>query len=250
MRPATGFVLALWLASAATLPADTLITAKHHSDAVEMMGQTQPATDHNVLTWIAQGKTARIAPDLSVIVRADLDKMYLIRHADKAYSDINLPLDFKSMMPPEMAGMIDQMSKMMTWDATVTALGTTKTVAGFQAQGYKVAISGPMGMRIDQSLWTTKDLEIDYSAFRELMLSQRALMAPLGGDWWKKLSAIEGYPVLSESVTTMAGKSFGTREEMISFETKDAPAGTYDPPAGYKAEAFDPLGQGAKGRKR
>ena len=248
MRPTLGLFLATALATSGALSADTLITAKHHSDAIEMMGQKQPATDHTVLTWIGQGKTARLAPDMSVIVRVDTGKMYLIRPAEKAYSTINLPLDFKKMMPPEIAAMMETMGKMMTWDATVTATGTTKTIAGYNAQGYRVAITGPMGMRMDQDIWATKELQIDYSAFKELMLNQRALMAPLGGDWWKKLAAIEGYPVLSEMVTTMGGKSFATREEMVSFETKDAPAGTYEPPAGYKEETFDPMGQG-RGRR-
>jgi uncharacterized protein DUF4412 len=249
MRTILRFALIAALATAAAAQADTQIIAKHHSDAVEFMGQKQPATDHNVETWIGKGKVARLAPDLSVIVRADIKKMYLIRHDEEAYNEVDLPLDFGSMLPPEMAGMMETMGKMMKWDATVTATGETKTIAGYKSQGYKVAISGPMGMKIDQSIWATKDLEIDYDALKELMVNQRALMAPLGGDWWKKLAAVEGYPVLSESVTTMGGKSFGTREEMISAESKDAPAGTYDPPAGYKAEKFDPMAQG-KGRNR
>lgn len=248
----TPFRLALVAAlavTAAAAQADTLIIAKHHSDAIEFMGQKQPATDHNVQTWIGKGKVARLAPDLSVIVRADISKMYLIRPADKTYNEVDLPLDFKSMLPPEMAGMMETMGKMMKWDATVTPTGETKTIAGYKSQGYKVAISGPMGMKIDQSIWATRELQIDYDALKELMVNQRALMAPLGGDWWKKLAAVEGFPVLSESVTTMGGKSFGTREEIVSTETKDAPAGTYDPPAGYKAEKFDPMAQG-KAKKR
>ena len=249
MRTPFRIALVAALAISAIAQADTLIVAKHHSDAVEFMGQKQPATDHNVQTWIGKGKVARLAPDLSVIVRADTNKMYIIRPADKAYSEVSLPLDFKSSMSPALADMLTAMGKMMTWDATVTPTGETKTIAGFKSQGYKVGITGPMGMKIDQTIWATKDMDIDYAALKELMVSQRALMAPLGGDWWKKLAAVEGYPVLSESVTTMGGKSFGTREEMVSTETKEAPAGTYDPPAGYKAEPFDPMAQG-KGPKQ
>lgn len=249
MRTAARLALIAALAIATAAQADTLIIAKHHSDAVEFMGQRQPATDHNVETWIGEGKVARLAPDLSVIVRADINKMYLIRPEEEAYNEIDLPLDFKSMMSAEMAGMMEAMGRMMKWEATVTPTGETKTIAGYKSQGYKVAISGPMGMKIDQSIWATKDLEIDYDALKELMVNQRALMAPLGGDWWKKLEAVDGYPVLSESVTTMGGKNFGTREEVISTETKDAPAGTYDPPKGYKAEKFDPMAQG-KAKKR
>jgi hypothetical protein len=41
--------------------------------------------------------------------------------------------------------------------------------------------------------------------------------------------------VLQESDVTMGGSHFKTREELATVETRDAPAGTYEPPAGYKA---------------
>jgi hypothetical protein len=52
------------------------------------------------------------------------------------------------------------------------------------------------------------------------------------------MQQIEGFPVIEEADVEMAGSRFKTREELVSAETKDAPAGTYDPPAGYAAQAL------------
>ena len=41
----------------------------------------------------------------------------------------------------------------------------------------------------------------------------------------------------------MGASRFKTREELVSVETKDAPAGTYEPPAGYTAQ---PCGRRAR----
>jgi len=36
----------------------------------------------------------------------------------------------------------------------------------------------------------------------------------------------------------MGTSHFKTREELVSVETKDAPAGAYEPPAGYTAQPW------------
>ena len=41
-----------------------------------------------------------------------------------------------------------------------------------------------------------------------------------------------------EADVHMGDSRFKTREELVSVETKDAPAGSYDPPAGYTAQPF------------
>ena len=61
-----------------------------------------------------------------------------------------------------------------------------------------------------------------------------ATLQPGSGDWARKLQQIEGFPVVQETDVTMGGSHFKTREELVSVETKDAPAGAWDPPAGYK----------------
>ena len=140
------------------------------------------------------------------------------------------------------------MSGMFKFDAAVTPTAETKTINGFDTKLFKVTISGPMGMKIDQNMWVSKDLnaKLDLAAYKELFASQMAMLGPMGGDWWKKLTVIEGFPVLTEGTTTMGGTSFSMRDEVKSATEKAAPAGTYEPPAGYKEESFDPMRQGQR----
>ena len=51
---------------------------------------------------------------------------------------------------------------------------------------------------------------------------------------------IDGFPVVQESDVDMGGSRFKTREELVAVETKEAPAGTYDPPVGYTAQTAQP----------
>jgi hypothetical protein len=135
------------------------------------------------------------------------------------------------------------MQGMFNFDVTVNPTTETKSVSGFASKLYKVAIKGPMGLTIEQNLWTTRDLEpkMNIAAYKELFNAQMALLGPMGGDWWKKLSVIEGFPVLIESRTTMMGKTIGARDEVTSATEKEAPAGTYEPNADYTERPFDPM---------
>jgi hypothetical protein len=228
--------------------ADLLIEIQHHRDGHHIMRQKIEPVDEVVKQWIGSDRAARWASDMSTVVRLDLKKLYLIRHADKAYSSIDLPLDLSASLAPEMQQAMKAMGGMFKFDATVTPTSENKTINGFPTQLYKVSISGPMGMKIDQNMWVSKDLnsKLDLGAYRELFGSQMAMLGPMGGDWWKKLMVIDGFPVLTEVTTTMGGNKFGSRDEVKTATETAPPAGTYEPPAGYKEERFDPMRQGQR----
>jgi hypothetical protein len=83
-------------------------------------------------------------------------------------------------------------------------------------------------------------MPIDYGRYKSLVESQSELS--MSTQWMKELmEKIHGFPVYTESTTTMMGKSFGSRQELKSVEDRPAPAGFYGPPAGYKEVVFDPM---------
>jgi hypothetical protein len=57
------------------------------------------------------------------------------------------------------------------------------------------------------------------------------------------MSKIEGLVVEQQGVMTMMGNEVGTSEKALSIENVEAPAGTYDPPAGYTEKPFDFMAQ-------
>ena len=116
----------------------------------------------------------------------------------------------------------------------VTATGETKKVGTWNARKYKVDISNPEGLHLDTTIWASKDVA-SYQAYGKLAAALAA-MQPGSGEWARQMQQIEGFPVIQEADVTMGGSRFKTREELVAVETKDAPAGTYDPPAGYKGQ--------------
>ncbi|HYX24986.1 MAG TPA: DUF4412 domain-containing protein [Thermoanaerobaculia bacterium] len=209
----------LCLLLAAPAVADTLLTVR---SSVEGLKMDQPTTGQ-VHLWIAAGKLRRDEGETSTIVRLDRGKVYVLNHADKTYLELAAP-DLQKLAP---AG--------AEMKVQVTATGETRKVGTWNARKYKVDISNPEGLHLDTTIWASKDVA-SYQAYGRLAAALAA-MQPGSGEWARQMQQIEGFPVLQEADVTMGGSHFKTREELVAVETKDAPAGTYEPPAGYKGVA-------------
>lgn len=216
--------------------ADTLVTSKTHSDP--FMGQ--PAKDETSTTWIAKDRMSRVGEDASFIIRLDQKKLYMIDHSDKTYAVVDLPIDLGKYFPAEMQAQIGAMMQQMKMTATVTPTDETKKINQWMARRHAVAISNAMGMKIDIDMWVAKDVDIDMSAYKDMVINMQGLQMGFE-DVSKAMAAIDGMTVLSETTMNMMGQTMKSREEVVSIEKKAAPAGTYDVPAGYKEETFNPM---------
>lgn len=240
--------LAGLLAALAAPPAaaDRLLTLKSHTDAMQMMGKTTPAKDDTYYYWFGADATRQDMGELSTLLRFDQQKMYWINHTEKTYSTIDLPIDFKKLVSPEMAPMMEQMATMMGGSAKVTPTDRSGSFAGFECKYYKVAVNMAM-MNIGMDMCMSERMPVDFKRYQSMVESQAELLPSTR--WMKELAKMQGFPVHSETTTTMMGKSFKSWQELVSSEEKAAPAGTYAPPAGYKEKPFDPMGQ-AQGSNR
>ena len=239
------FVLCPLLAAPAA--ADQVVTMLQHTDAVSMMGQTTPAQDIQQETWFGADGVRVDSGDTTVLMRVDRKKLYIVNHAEKNYAPIDLPFDFKQLVGPEMAPMMEQMAKMMAMSVNVTPTDRTGNFAGIACKFVKVDISmSMMQMAMDQCV--TDTLPIDYSRYKSLLESQAELA--MNSSWMRELAEkVKGFPVRSDTTTTMMGKSFKSWQELKSVEERTPPAGHYEPPAGYREVKFDPMAQPAKRTK-
>jgi hypothetical protein len=219
--------------------ADSLLTVKSHADAFQLKGESQPAKDTQVRIWVAGDKIRRDEGDTSMILRLDRNKLFLVHHPEKTYNELSLPVDFVRLMPKGKEDLGRTWEQRMKLAVKVTPSDETKKINGWTARRVQMDVSSAMGMKIGTTLWVSKDVAA-YPALNRLTAALAALQ-PGAADWSNKLSQIEGFPVLKEDDVDALGARFKTREELVAVETKDAPAGTYDPPAGYTAAAFDPL---------
>ncbi len=246
---AKSWTVTLTLAALAAAPAaaDRLLTLKSHTDAAQLMGQSTPAQDDTHLYWFGGDAIRQDTGAVSTIIRFDQKKMIWINHDEKTYSSLDLPIDFKKLVPPEMAPMMEQMAAMMGGSAKVTPTDKGGSFAGFDCKFYRVDVNmSMMNMAMDMCL--SDKMPVDYKRYQSLVDSQSEMLP--SSKWMKELSKIPGFPVRSDTTTTVMGKSFKGYQELVSSEEKAAPAGTYEPPAGYKEQPFDPMGQAAAGKKR
>jgi hypothetical protein len=232
-------VLVVGALAAAPAMADKVLTLATHTDAVSMMGHTKPAKDEVHEYWFGNQGVRYDLGDTSVILRIDTKKFININHVAKTFSVLDMPIDMKKLVDPQMAPMMDQMMKMMAMTVTVTPSDRTGTYAGFACKFSKLTISSRM-MTIATDECLTDAVPIDYARYKELVESQSEL-AP-NSQWMKDLvEKVHGFPVYSETSTTMMGKTFGSSMELKSVEDRAAAAGQYEPPAGYTEVKYDPM---------
>jgi hypothetical protein len=225
--------------SPSAVNADHVIKGKKHTDAMSMMGQ--PAKDEDTTTWLGKDKMRQDVGEVTTLIRMDKNKMYMINHSDKTYSEMDLPLNMDDILPAEAKQMLDSMDI----SSTISATGETQTLNNWTCQKYLVEISVSMmgmDMPIKMDMWTSKDLGVDLKEFKELY-TKTLEMNPMFKDLIGEFEKIDGYPVLTEFSMTMMGTEQKYKEEVISAEKMSLPAGTYDLPEGYTKTAFNPFDQ-------
>ena len=233
-------VLVLSLAivlSAGLAGADYKVVQQHHQDEFSMMGQTQPSTDEEHVTWIGDKRMRMDQGSSSTIVQLDAAKMFIIKHDDKTYTEVDLPVDISSLLPP---GMGEKMMAMMKFDVTVTASDETKKVGEWVAKRYDMKMTSSM-MTMDSVLWASTETSINLVEYFDLFSEVMSLQPGMEG-MMEQMRQIDGYVVSQEATMSMkftGETTIGSTDVVTSIEKIDAPAGTYEPPLDYTREDFD-----------
>lgn len=236
-------VLAL-LALGSTARADHLITRKVHVDGYGAGDKAVPGSDSTLPIWIGKDRLRLESNEGTVIVRLDQSKVYMLDAKAKTATVIDLPFDIVKYLPPEAAAMADQIKAMSKMTATVTPSDETKKVGEWNTRKYTVSIKAAQGPATEETMWVTKDIAgIDVAACRD-MLGKVFAIQPGGEAIAEEMKKIDGLAVLTERTRSRGGASVKSSEQVVSVETKDAPAGTYDVPADYTTKPFDLMSMG------
>ena len=213
--------------------ADLKVVKQTHRDGFSMMGQTQPAEDSEQTTWIGDDRMIMNQGDTATIVRLDTNKLYVVNHSTQTFNVLDLPIDLTSLVPPEMKPMLD----MMKFEVTVTPVDEHKQVGDWNARRYDMTMSSSM-FTMKSTMWVATVPGYDPVTFQKMYVQLNSLQ-PGMADVVDEMRKIDGLVVEQQSVMTMMGNEVGTSEKTISIEDVDAPAGTYDPPAGYNEKPFN-----------
>ena len=229
---------------AGPVTADHFIKQVIHTDAVEMMGQSQPARDDTTSVWLTDGKSCMIdAEGKSYIYHVADNMFYMVDHSKKIYSQMEA--DFSKAMDEaieeagggenteqaeRMKAMAEQM--MGSMKVTVTPTEETKTIRDWKATKYIMEMTMPMG-KTTTEMWATEDMEIDFDAFKSVANGSMAMM-PGYDEVLGEMQKIKGISVYSVTEMNMMGASIKSTTEVVELSDADAPAGTFDIPEGYK----------------
>jgi len=224
--------LVLFIISLAFVHADVYVKSVTHNDAIEMMGQKQPARDINQEQWLAGNKMAVIMPEQTTVLDLDVNKMYIIYPGSKTYVETELPFDLAKILPPQAA----QMLSMMKVTAKVTPTGETKQVDKWSCKGYNVDMNMSM-MQMSMKVWATQDVPFDFKAYQEKIFPylRKISMGAMNLDdaTLNEFKKIDGFQVLSEVSVKVMGTEVKSYTKVLEISEKPAPAAVFTVPAGF-----------------
>jgi len=232
-------VLALLVSAiAASAATDTYVKSRSHTDAMAVAGQSVPAKDEVVESWISGNRMATMSGQMTLIVDADKGLLQFINHADKSYVETTLPMDFSKLLPPEAAAM----AGMFQMTATVTPVSETRKIGQWDCAGYDVVIT-VMGMPMNMKIWATTNVPFDLTGYTTklapaLAQGQMRLDAKSAAEFGK----MKGFPISTEMTADMMGAKLHSTTEVVEMASKAAPAGTFEPPAGFTKKSTFSMG--------
>ena len=225
---------------------DIYMKQKQHTDAVTMMGQTQPATDMISESWITSDKVVTMSKKQKVIMDMNKKIITMIDHETK--SIVDMPMNFSKSMDKkgdmsaeEKAGFQQFMGKMMQMDVKVEETNERKKIGKWNCQKYLQTINMAMGTTTSE-IWATEDIKVDedlYTKYSVGMLAQMPGMSQNMSAITQELKKIKGVHVYSEQTVTMMGQPMKSSIELMEFKEGKTPSNIFDLPTGYKkAGAF------------
>jgi len=213
-----------------SLSADIYVKSKTHQDAMNVMGQSQPAKDSFAEQWIGDNQFAMISEDQTIAIDLKKNIGYVINHKAKTYNEMTLPLDMSKLLPPEAA----QMASMMKMTATVAPSNETKKIGRWDCSGYNLTMS-MMGMSFTSKIWASTDVPFDIKTYNTKFLGYtlKSLGPMMDESVIKEMMKIKGFNISTQM--EMFGSKITT--EVTEISKKNPPAGIFVPPASYTKTA-------------
>ena len=228
----------------AALHADVYMKQKHHTDAVSIMGQNQPARDAIEEIWLTENGFRNNSEDNAMIMMFEKQKMIMIDHKEKTYAE--MPMNLSEMISEmdeeegtedeDTAGFQNMMQGMMKVEVSVQPTNESKVINGWKCKKYIMTMNLFMGENTSE-IWATEDLKIDpdlYSKFSTAIGTANPFMKDMAGAMMEEMKKIKGVQVLNISTQNIMNQKVSSSTELLDFKTGSAPDNLFQIPAGYK----------------
>lgn len=234
------------LVTSLAFSADLYFKQQQHTDAVTMMGQTQPERNFVSETWMTPTRSMTSNEDSKIVIDFEGKTISMADHKKKTI--MQMPLDFSKMADQaggdmsakEKAEFLKMMGKLMDVKVSVQPTNEKKKIRQWQCQKYLQTIEMGMG-KITSEIWATPEIKIDYDLYAKYSAAMFASMPGMSqnlGAMMNELKKIKGVQVYVVQKTEMMGQTFGSTTEMLEFKEGKAPANAFDLPAGYKTQSM------------
>ncbi len=216
--------------------ADLVLTRKTHTDAYTLPDGEVPAKDGTIVVWAGKDRLRLDDGERVIVVRLDTKKIHVLDPVAKTASTTDIPVDLVTLAPPDVSKMLADMGKSMKVSSETTT--ETRKIHTWDATKSIVRLGGSANATM--TVWVTKDLPLDRENYADLV-GHAMSIRPGGTMVAAEMRKLGGVSVLTEREQQSGGATMKSRDEMVSAETKDAPAGIYDVPADYTAKPFDAM---------
>jgi len=239
--------LAFGLGLVGSAGGDSFFKQVTHTDAVDFMGETQPASDDTTVIWIGEDRSFSNSGDTtSIICLPGENALFTLDHVRRQYT--RMPLTFDDMRDEalseqdeeaaQMAEAMQQMMETMLGEARVSVTPTdqTRTIDSWQTRRYLVTLKMAF-MKMDMDIWSTEDITTDlelYQAVATKMFGQTQGMDMIRSE----MAKVKGVPVLTKCTVEAFGVPVRSEIRLIEYAEKEAPDRLYDIPEDYVEVAF------------
>ncbi|MCJ7580263.1 MAG: hypothetical protein MUP98_06985 [Candidatus Aminicenantes bacterium] len=226
------FIFILIALTTVFVTADVYIKQKIHTDAINMMGQNQPAVDDFSEMWITENKMAVLSPGVSIIVDMAKKVVFYVNIEGKTYVEMGIPVDFSKYIPDEMA----QMGQgMLNTSVTVQPTGESMTINNWKCEGYDVNMDMMM-LQMKTKVWASKDVPFDWKDLMSKNMELTKVTLKLNDQSIQEMAKIDGFQIKSETTMNIMGSDMNSYQEVVEISEKPAPAGVYTVPEGFEKQ--------------
>lgn len=224
--------------------ADVYMKQKQHTDAVTIMGQTQPALDMVTEIWITDTKMASSNEKQTIVFDLQDKTVMFADHEQKMVS--TMPMNFSTMVEEQSGDMSSGeradfekfMGRMMNVQVSVQRTSESKKIGKWNCTKYIQSMELGMGT-ITSEIWATTDIDIDedlYARFTTAVMAQMPGVSQNAASIIEETRKIKGVHVLTRQTTNMMGQSMDSTVELIEYSEAKAPDNAFAMPTGYRTQ--------------
>lgn len=225
-------IILLSIILSTALLADVYIKTITQVDPINAMGQSIPARESISEQWIGDDfYLVQTGEDFSYLFDSRQNIIYLIAHRTKSYLELRPPVDYSSLLPPELAPMAQALEQMTI---SVEPTGETKIINNIRCQGYRLQVTMMM-YPVEITIWASEELPVNLKKFLDKVWPEfMKLELRASGQAVAELSKVRGLWISQESRAQVMSMEVKSRSEVVEISKKTPPRGIYALPQGYR----------------